>query len=286
MHNDACRYDLRREQQPGFTLIEILVVIACIATLVGIVVPAMSSARQRANEVVCAVRLREWGMAFSAYANGNDGFWPHCDGLDRGPRELDDPHVTKEDAADWYGWVDVLPPLVGLKPWRDHPRYQRPGAETFYQCASGQPVPGQGVYSYRPEREGYFSYAMNSCLELDTNAWPPPGGEGYPMPSFLNTGQLAWSSRVILLFEQLLDPSKGFDGNEVYRSAGEHCGSYPKSFSARHRRGGEALGGNVLYADGHVEWHRSLWKPEWDVDQEVPPRDDVNWYPYPVCEER
>ena len=90
-----------------------------------------------------------------------------------------------------------------------------------------------------------------------------------------------WPAEVITLFDQTLDPDHGFDGNVIYRDAGKHCGSYPKAFSARHGRGGKKPGGNVLYGDGHVECQDSVWKPEWDVNLEVPPRSDRNWYPYP-----
>jgi prepilin-type processing-associated H-X9-DG protein len=135
-----------------------------------------------------------------------------------------------------------------------------------------------------PPKFGYFSYAMNSCLELDQNAWPPPGGSDYPMPSFLDTARIVAPERVILLFEQLLDPRKGFDGRTLYRSAGKYCGSYPKAFSARHPRSGSRLGGNLLYCDNHVEWQRSVWRSGWDADQEVPPRNDPSWFPYPPAD--
>lgn len=268
----------------GFTLVELLVVVAVISMLTAILTPTLHAARQRARTTACAARLQQWGLAFACYANENRGVWPHCDGLDRGPRPLSHPRVSREDVADWHGWVDLLPPLVGLKPWRDYPRGQYPDETTFYHCAYGRLIPGRETYDYYPQTNGYFSYAMNSCLELDRNAWPPPGSVGYPMPSFLDTGRIMWPAEVIVLFDQLLDPSKGFDGNRVYRGAGKHCGSYPKAFSARHRRGGSKLGGNVLYADGHVKCRPGVWKPEWDVSQEVPPRDDTNWYPYPAWE--
>ena len=58
------------------------------------------------------------------------------------------------------------------------------------------------------------------------------------MPSFLDTGKILWPAQVVTLFDQLLDPEQGFDGNVVYREAGKYCGSYPKAFSARHGRGG------------------------------------------------
>ena len=268
----------------GFTLVELMVVVSILALLMAILLPSLKSARDQAAQVVCAARLQQWGLAFSCYAAENNGVLPHCDGLDRGPRQLNDPHISKEDVADWHGWVDMLPPTIGLKCWRDHPRFERPDHTTFYQCPFARPLEERGVYAYKPQRDGYFSYAMNSCLELDSNAWAPPGGVGYPMPSFLDTARIVGAGRVILLFEQLLDPRKGYDGQHTYRSAGKHCGSYPKAFSARHPRYRSGLGGNVLYCDNHVEWHRSLWKPEWDSDLKVPPRGDPNWYPYPVVE--
>ncbi len=261
---------------------ELLVVLSIIALLMAILLPSLQSAREQAKQTVCACRLKQWGVAFTCYAAEHDGMWPHCDGIDRGPRAINDPRISKEDLADWHGWVDVLPPMIDLKPWRDYPRYKRPNEKTFYQCPSAEPFAGPGVYSYRPERDGYFSYAMNSCLELDANAWAPPDGVGYPMPSFLDTGRIVCPQRVIVLFDQLLDPRKGFDAQTLYRGAGKYSGSYPKSFSARHRHSPSALGGNILYADGHMEWRKSVWKARWDPDQEVPPRDDPNWYPYPA----
>jgi len=83
-----------------------------------------------------------------------------------------------------------------------------------------------------------------------------------------------------LLFDQLLDPRLGYDGQEKYGNAGKYCGSYPKAFSARHARSGEKIGGSLLYCDTHVEWKPSVWKEDWPADIEVPPRNDYNWYPY------
>jgi hypothetical protein len=59
--------------------------------------------------------------------------WPHCDGLDRGPNELDDPALSKEGLADWHGWADLLPPMIGLIPRRDFPRFNHPDESTFYK---------------------------------------------------------------------------------------------------------------------------------------------------------
>ncbi len=264
----------------GFTLIELLVVVSLISLLLGLLLPALGRARSMARQTVCQNRLRQWGLAFELYATGNGGLYPHIDGRDRCG---DEKPVRSEGLADYHsGWVDVLPPLMGNKPWRDYANWQHPDTETVYQCPSARLAPEE-LYKYRPLRNGYFSYAMNSCLELDANCWPPYGQpRGNDMPSFLNTARIARPGRTILLFDQLLDPQKGYGGNTINRSAGHYSGSYPKAFSTRHAKGSHGLGGSILYCDYHVAWKDTVWKPEWPrtSDFEAPPRDDPDWYPY------
>jgi type II secretory pathway pseudopilin PulG len=266
----------------GFSIIELLIVISVIGLLMGVLLPGLSRVRAVAQQTVCQSRLRQWGIAFGTYAAENNGFYPHIDGRDR---TSSNPQ-TEGDFADYYfGWIDVLPPLMGEKPWRDHDYWQKPGTNTIFQCPSAKLLPRE-FYNQDREKFGFFSYAMNSCLELDRNCWKPygwPSGDlNWRMPSFLNVGRIENPSRVILLFDQLLDPRLGYNGNKLNRSAGQHCGSYPRAFSARHAKPGGLLGGFILYCDYHIQWNESVWRADWPNDLEVPPRDDLDWYPYPV----
>ncbi len=61
----------------AFTLVELLVVIGIIALLVGILLPALSHARQQANLIVCQTHMRQLGQAIALYVVDNQGTLPY-----------------------------------------------------------------------------------------------------------------------------------------------------------------------------------------------------------------
>ena len=66
----------RTRASRGFTLIEVLVVVAIIALLISILLPSLRLARAQAKNTACRGNLHDLGTSFHAYANSQRGFFP------------------------------------------------------------------------------------------------------------------------------------------------------------------------------------------------------------------
>ena len=97
---------LTRGGRDGFTVFELLVVVATVTILLALVLPAVHQAREGARQIQCKNNLHQIGLALHAYHERMGCFPPGW--------ILQTPVV--HDSQNGWGWLSMLLPMMDLEP--------------------------------------------------------------------------------------------------------------------------------------------------------------------------
>jgi prepilin-type N-terminal cleavage/methylation domain-containing protein len=233
-------------QTAGFTLLELLVVMAIISMLMAISMPSLKKAKDQAKGVVCQSNLKQWGTIFLLYTEENEGYFANSE----------DPMLWARTLADYYETDEMRLCPKAVKPAYPQP-FWKPMGSTFLAWGEFDGTDGSvlGMYgSYGINAWVYNASGLTWESHLTSKNWrQPEGTQAANIPVFLDCLWL-WGS------PEPEDSPPSYDGQCLVDPGGE---SMLRFCFDRHEKNI-----NGVFMDWGIRkiGLKELWKLKWHRD--------------------